>query len=47
MVGEVTWWSCLWIPNCYHQSLLCGACFGLLDCHITLITLGCLSLGSL
>ena len=37
MVGEVKQWSCLWICNCYHQTLLCGACFGLLDCQITLV----------
>ena len=37
MVGVAKWWSHLLICNCYHQTLLCGACFGLLDCQIILI----------
>ena len=34
MVREVKQWSRLLIHNCYHQTLLLGACFGLLGCHI-------------
>ena len=37
MVGEVKQWSCLWIHNCYRQTLLRGAYFGLLDCQIILV----------
>ena len=36
-VGEVIQWSHLLIHNCYHQTHLCGACFGLLDCQIILV----------
>ena len=34
MVGEVKRQSHLLIHNCYHQTLLCGACFGLLGHHL-------------
>ena len=36
-VGEVKQWSRLLIRNCYHQTHLHGACFGLLDCQIILV----------
>ena len=33
-IEGVKLWFRLLIHNCYHQSLLCGACFELLGCHI-------------
>ena len=36
-IEGVKLWFHLLIHSCYRQSLLCGACFGLLDCHISLV----------